>query len=153
MAELNALGDGTTTSALTLTNQNTWYSLGVTGAFINNNNNFTTNKFAQTGSMGLQYIGSSTGSYNCSYSIALSVSFSSDNYQVSLFKNGSMVSGTIQIMNFQTNGSILGYSGQKIITIGTNDIIEFKVRDASNGGKVMTFNYANIMAMSSTITY
>jgi hypothetical protein len=144
-AEIYQNGDGATDTE-TLTTRNTWYIFNSATTFYANPSG--TAVFNSPSNGAIKYTGVSAKFFHCAVSLSISTSTSANSYEVALFRNGVIESGTIFSIDFANNNVTTSTAFHKVLSLNNNDTIELKMRNISGAGAIITYNNINVVFMA-----
>lgn len=124
---------------VTLTVQNQWENMRPATMAYEGNAGFQEN--ATNGL--LEYLGTATQKFHVAFSASLECSNTSDHYELGLFKNGSLVNGSVVDYDQSTGGDYGSVAFHKIVELATNDTLEMRCR-VTTSLTSETMEYANI---------
>ena len=145
-SELQMVGSGTTFTN-TFTTVNIWYQFTGTTSIINNPSAVGVFSLTNTNLFQWTYTGSNSKYFHSAISISASVDNANDTYQGAFFINNTIVSGSLFIIDYAANNKASGMAYHKVLLLNTNDIVDFRMRNITSNGKVITVSNLNLLAM------
>ena len=148
LGELWALGDGATTFQLDLTVPNQWFQINYPDTnLFTNDIRFPSSNWIQYSPGRLQYIHDDPNFAHCAFSLSSTTNNSSNNYQVSLFKNNTLVNGSVSFYKFSVTGDSISFAFHKALELIPNDIIDVRIRSITDEATIV-FDNINIVLLT-----
>jgi hypothetical protein len=160
MGEIFALGTDTTGPIPTYTlamsgTVNVWALISPPYTLVTNDAEFPSNVIplwankTTAGDNALQWLGDDDQFVHVAFSMCASIqNNSADVHQIGIFKNGTIVQGSVAVIDFTANNIVCQFAFHKVIEMAQNDYIDVRARNTTNGrGNNMVFTNVNLVGV------